>query len=105
VAYDQKTRPPRETDRMFYTAMRCSGVGALEAKTMYYSLLRFGRHWRFSIKKAKPVLSDSTEALVNSQGPRATALGPEEVGAIQTWIQQNDPTLDQIEARADTKSR
>lgn len=105
VAYDQKTRPPRETDRMFYTAMRCSGVGELEAKTMYYSLLRFGRHWRFSIKKAKPVLSDSTEALVNSQGPRATALGPEEVGAIQTWIQQNDPTLDQIEARADTKSR
>jgi len=25
---------------MFYNAMRCSGVSALEAKTMYYALLR-----------------------------------------------------------------
>ena len=40
---------------MFYEAMRCSGVGPVEAKTMYYALLRFGRHWRFSVKRAKPV--------------------------------------------------
>src|SRR5207249_1889019 len=26
VAYDQKTRPWKEADRMFYNAMRCSGV-------------------------------------------------------------------------------
>lgn len=105
VAYDQKNRPPQEADRMFYTAMRCSGVSALEAKTMYYSLLRFGRHWKFSIKKAKPVLPDSTESLVNAQDPRPTALAPGEVDAIQKWIRQNDPTLDQIESRVDAKER
>ncbi len=55
VSYDRQDRPPQECDRMFYDAMRCSGVGALEAKTMYYALLRFGWHWDFSIKRAKPV--------------------------------------------------
>src|SRR5205809_7362165 len=56
VGYDQKNKPPAEVDRMFYNAMRCSGVGVVEAKTMYYALLRFGWHWKFKIKKAKPVL-------------------------------------------------
>lgn len=102
VAYDQKARPPAVVDRMFYDAMRCSGVGAVEAKTMYYALLRFGRHWKFSIKKAKPVLPDSSEDLVNRE-PRTTTLDPNEVNAIQQWIRQNDPTLDQIESRVDGK--
>jgi len=38
VAYDQKTRPWPECDEMFYNAMRCSGVNAVNAGTMYYSL-------------------------------------------------------------------
>ena len=104
VAYDQKNKPPPEVDRMFYNAMRCSGVGAVEAKTMYYALLRFGRHWKFSVKKAKPVLPDTAPALVNRE-PRTTALDPSEVGAIQHWIRQNNPSLDQIESRVDAKGR
>jgi hypothetical protein len=105
VGYDQKNRPPAEVDRMFYNAMRCSGVSALEAKTMYYSLLRFGRHWKFSTKKAKPVLPDSSRDIANPQEPRSTTLDPNEVGAIQQWIKQNDPSLDQIESRVDAKGR
>src|SRR4051812_24280715 len=102
VAYDQRNKPPAVVDRMFYDAMRCSGVGATEAKTMYYALLRFGRHWKFTVKKAKPVLPDSSEALTRE--PRTTTVDPNEVNAIQQWIRQNDPTLDQIESRADAKS-
>ena len=89
---------------MFYNAMRCSGVGVVEAKTMYYSLLRFGRHWKFSVKKAKPVLPDTTADLLNRE-PRSTTIDPSEVGAIQQWIRQNDPSLDQIESRVDRKER
>src|ERR1041384_2616854 len=55
VAYGQRKRPWRDCDRMFYYAMRCSGVGATEAKTMYYALYKFGHHWKFPIKRAKPV--------------------------------------------------
>ena len=103
VAYDQKNKPPAVVDRMFYDAMRCSGVGATEAKTMYYALLRFGRHWKFTVKKAKPVLPESSEVLTHE--PRTTTVDPNEVNAIQQWIRQNDPTLDQIESRADAKAR
>jgi hypothetical protein len=102
VAYDQKNKPPALVDRMFYNAMRCSGVSAVEAKTMYYALLRFGRHWKFSVKKANPVLPDSSGELLNRE-PRTTTIDPGEVGAIQQWIRQNDPSLDQIESRADAK--
>jgi hypothetical protein len=102
VAYDQKNKPPAAVDRMFYNAMRCSGVGAVEAKTMYYALLRFGWHWKFSVKKAKPVLPDSSSELVKRE-PRTTAVDPSDVGAIQQWIRQNNPSLDQIESRVDSK--
>ena len=85
VAYDQKTRPWQQVDRMFYDAMRCSGVGAIEAKTFYYALYRHGRHWKY---KQKPEES------------RETALNPAEVNAIEDWVRQTNPSLDQIDARA-----
>ena len=55
VAYEKHNRPWQDCDRMFYYAMRCSGVNAGEAKTMYYALFKFGHHWKFPIKRAKPV--------------------------------------------------
>lgn len=90
VAYDEQSRPWEEVDRMFYNAMRCSGVGAVTAKTMYYALRRHGRHWKH--RQALPVDA--------SPPARPSALGPAEVGEIQKWIRANDPNLDQIEARA-----
>ncbi len=93
VAYEQHTRSWEKCDHMFYNAMRCSGVSAIEAKTMYYALYRHGRHWKFKTKPA------------TAEAPRATAVDPGEVGAIQQWIRQNNPTLDQIESRAEAKGR
>src|SRR4029078_2347852 len=58
VAYGDKKRPWQDCDRMFYHAMRCSGVSAVEAKTMFYALYKFGHHWKFPIKRAKPVKFD-----------------------------------------------
>ena len=89
VAYDQQSRSWEDADRMFYNAMRCSGVGAVTAKTMYYALRRHGRHWKH--RQAEPV----------EAGPRRpTAIPPGEVDEIQDWVKKNDPSLDQIEARA-----
>lgn len=101
VAYGNKSRPWQDADRMFYNAMRCSGVGAVEAKTMYYSLYRFGRHWKFSIKRAKAVKPNLKEPSESVEAPRATAVSPEEVDAIQQWVRENNPSLKQIEARVD----
>jgi hypothetical protein len=109
VSYDQKNRPPAECDRMFYDAMRCSGVGPVEAKTMYYALLHFGRHWKFGIKKAKPagvtdiakVHAASLEQSGADEPGRDTAVNPDDVKAVQQWIKRNDPSLDKIESAAD----
>lgn len=89
VAYEQQTRPWQEVDRMFYNAMRCSGVGAVTAKTMYYTLVRHGRHWKHP--KAAPVSVGSSEPKVEDD--------------IQKWIRANDPSLEEIESRARLEPR
>ena len=92
VAYTDQSRPWEDADRMFYNAMRCSGVGVVTAKTMYYALRRHGRHWKH--RQALPVETEST---------RPSAVNPEDLGEIQQWIKTNDPDLEQIESRAGGK--
>jgi hypothetical protein len=101
VAYDEQTRPWRQVDRMFYNAMRCSGVGVVEAKTMYYALYRHGHHWSHPIRRA--IAAEPSELAPPAE--RTTTVDPGEVDAIQKWIEDNNPSLDQIEARATVPSR
>src|SRR6184192_629998 len=94
VAYDQKTRPWKEADRMFYNAMRCSGVSPTEAKTMYYALYRHGRHWIYL--RGVAIASARDEQTV----PRALPVSEEEIEETRSWIENANPSLSQIEARA-----
>ena len=97
VSYDQKTRPWSECDRMFYNAMRCSGVSAVEAGTMYYALRKFGHHWK--APRAEPVrVGDEIVA-------RAEPLNQGDINATRDWIRNSDPNLQQIDQRADAGSR
>lgn len=108
VAYEQKKRPWQECDRMFYNAMRCSGVGAVEAKTMYYSLVRFGNHWKFPIKRAKrpkaKELARQAEQSQREEYPRAIPADAQDIQGARDWIRGNDPSLEEIEQRAGTES-
>jgi len=97
VAYEQRTRTWQECDRMFYNAMRCSGVPALEAKTMFYSLYRFGRHGAF--KEAKRAKSEMAAA-GTEELPRAIPMSAAEIDATREWIRGADPSLEEIEERA-----
>ena len=102
VSYDRQDRPPQECDRMFYDAMRCSGVGALEAKTMYYALLRFGWHWDFSIKRAKPVkIGRKMVARAQPKTP-VTVAAQQEIQGARDWIRKSSPSVEQIEQRAES---
>jgi len=96
VSYDQKTRPWSECDRMFYNAMRCSGVGAVEAGTMYYALRKFGHHWK--ALKAEPV-KVGQEIVA-----RAEPVDQGDINATRDWIRASTPNLQQIEQRADARS-
>jgi hypothetical protein len=101
VSYDQHNRPWQDCDRMFYNAMRCSGVSAAEAKTMYYALYKFGRHWKFPIKRAKPLTP--SELLAAGEIPRAIPVNPDDVNATRDWIRSAEPSLEEIEQRADAR--
>jgi hypothetical protein len=97
VSYDQHTKPWQECDRMFYNAMRCSGVSAVEAGTMYYALRKFGRHWK--APKAAPVKVG--EDIV----ARAEPVNQGDINATRDWIRSSEPNLQEIEKRADAGSR
>ena len=103
VAYGQRKRPWQDCDRMFYNAMRCSGVSAVEAKTMYYALYRFGNHWKFPIKRGKPVKVGGT--MVARAIPRAIPVSVNEVNDARDWIRRAQPSLEQIEQRAEAEAR
>ena len=105
AAYDKHNRPWQECDRMFYNAMRCSGVSAVEAKTMYYALYKFGRHWKFGIKRAKPVkIGREMVAWAEPEYPRATRVTQDEMNAARDWIRNAQPSIEQIEQRAEAES-
>jgi Protein of unknown function (DUF1353) len=104
VAYGDKKRPWQDCDRMFYHAMRCSGVSAVEAKTMFYALYKFGHHWKFPIKRAKPVKFDGQLVARAEPIPRAIPVNPAEINEARDWIQNDDPSLEQIEQRASTEA-
>ena len=99
VAYDQRNRPWEECDLMFYNAMRCSGVGAVEAKTMYYALYKFGHHWKYTVKKAKPVKGEKRVA-ESEQFPRAIPVNESDVNETRDWIRNAEPSIEEIQQRA-----
>ena len=105
VAYDRHNRPWQDCDRMFYNAMRCSGVNAVEAKTMYYALYKFGHHWKFPIKRGKPVKYEGALVARGEGIPRAIPVNPAQINEARDWISNNDPSLEQIEQRANTETR
>jgi Protein of unknown function (DUF1353) len=104
VAYGEKKRPWQDCDRMFYYAMRCSGVNAVQAKTMFYALYRFGHHWKFPIKRGKPVKYEgqlvARAEQIPQPIPRAIPVNPTQINEARDWIQSADPSLEQIEQRA-----
>ena len=104
VAYGDKKRPWQDCDRMFYYAMRCSGVSAVEAKTMFYALYKFGHHWKFPIKRAKPVKFEGQLVARAEPIPRAIPVNPAEINQTRDWIQNDSPSLEQIEQRANTEA-
>ena len=96
VAYDQHTRSWQQCDRMFYNAMRCSGVSAAEAKTMYFALYKFGRHWK------EPRAFAGAVARSEETVRRAIPVDEAELSETKSWIENADPSLAQIEQRAES---
>ena len=99
-----KSRPWQAVHRMFYDGMLAAGTATVKAKVMYYAVLVGGPRWK--------------EVLYTNHAPRAFAkpgdidemrLVPwnvdfNEMTAKQDaeWIEGNNPSLEEIEARANS---
>ena len=71
---------------------------------MYYALYKFGHHWKFPIKRAKAVKYEGALVTRGEEIPRAIPVNPTEINRARNWISNNDPSLEQIEQRAQTEA-
>jgi len=78
-------------------------VNIVEAKTMYYAVYKFAHHWKFPIRRAKPVKYQGQLVARAEQVPRAIPVNPEQINEARDWISNTDPSLEQIEQRANAE--
>jgi hypothetical protein len=88
---DTKSRGWKETHKVFYHAMRTSGVAERQAKVMYAAVYRFGPRWGVdAVKRERDLLQ---------------RLSPEQVQKflddLEAWIEKVRPSLRDIAARMD----
>jgi len=103
---DEKTRPWQAVHRVFFDAMRESGVDDMQAKVMYYAVYAFGPRWE--IVESRGVSLECADGTCTSAVvPRQVTLDlppppfdAEEVEADIDAILATDPDLDTIEALA-----
>jgi hypothetical protein len=68
---------------------------------MYYALLRFGRHWKFSVKRARPVkLGRKIVARAEAELPANVPAAQQQILSARDWIRMSAPSLEQIEKQA-----
>lgn len=93
---DIQTRDWRDVHRMFHDAMRCSGVGPIKAKILFYSVYRFGPRW------PSPLEAPAHETFVPAEP--LTAREAPSLAYDAEAIQRHHLTLEEIEALADTRA-
>lgn len=92
---DTRTRPWRETHRVFLEGMRAMGVPAAKAKVMFYAVQRFGPRWPEPGEAALEALAE--DMMAPTKADAATLLADAEA----IFVHDLDP--DEIERLADAR--
>ncbi len=95
-----RSEPWRQVHRMFYHASVVGGLSENEAKALYAVVYAGG--WRWEQSGSSCYRSCHAAAASLAWKPAAT---PAEVQPVLQWIEQNGPTLDEIDARMDAVIR
>lgn len=98
VACDEKKRGWDDAAKMFYEAMRCSGVTERQAKVMYYAVYKFGPQWGPSARA--PRVKERSRGPEESQGTLPPPATDEDVERVLNFVDTMNPTLQQIETEA-----
>ena len=104
VSYEQHNRPWDGMRPHVLQRHALQRRGAVEAGTMYYSLYKFGHHWKFELKKRRRSSRRSPRWRVTKEFPRVHSGERCEVNDARDWIRGTEPSLEQIEQRADAEA-
>ncbi len=88
----KKSQPWKAVHRMFYNAMRCSGVNEIKAKIMYYAVYNFGPCWGLGYAVMRMFGAVARQKLA------AERLSTSDIAQISEWIERNNPDLGEIES-------
>lgn len=92
---DLRNRSWDATHRMFHDAMRCSGVGILKAKVMFYAVYRFGPRWT--------LVQETTGSFLSFEKRAPTDADARSLWADVQTIYAENPSLEEIEAMAEAR--
>jgi hypothetical protein len=86
----------RDVHRMLYSASLAEGIPPTDAKVLY--MIVYASGWRWEPKGSSCYGSCHAAAAMLAWRPDATAA---ELAPVADWLQQSDPTLEQIDQRVD----
>ena len=95
----------RNIDNSQRTAEKSRELAASHPYLVSYALYRFRHHWKFSIKRAKAVKFGGKMAARVEEIPRAIPVNENAVNDARDWIRSAQPSLEEIEQRADAEGR
>ena len=99
---ETKTRDWKSTHRIFYHGCIADGVSVLKAKAMYAAVYSRGPRWDLAPSDLK--LFSSTGSVEIPKGSKIDIIAQIETtkyDLIIDWINEENPTLDEIEKKAD----
>jgi hypothetical protein len=103
----RRTIASDDVHRMFYEACRCGGIKERRAKTLYAAVYLFGPRWAVRELKETKTYVDETGATKTAEvrvfkadaiARPAAVLDEADVRKLETYIEKNNPTLEQIQA-------
>lgn len=92
VACDQKTAPWEDVHLTFYHALRCGGVGEIEAKILYYAVYQFGPRWG-----AATALAEILSIIGLSRENMRPFVDEKIATSVSSWIEQSNPGLPELQ--------
>ena len=94
-----KERPWQDVYRMFHEVCLAGGVSRLKAKAMYLAVRTFGPRW--TKLGGMMTLPDGSSLPAGSAIEMRPEMSGDDFQNLMKWIEENDPSLDDIDDRSD----
>jgi hypothetical protein len=101
---DQKSEPWRDVHRVFYYASRAAGTPENQAKLMYFAIYAKGPRWGADISNCASQCHSEVGPSTQAAQPSPTQRLEEAQRAadIASWIDKENPSLEEIETVSET---